>query len=356
MAKFVVTPELASTLKAIRVQNNVTAKSVAGYIGKSQSYMSKLEKGEIKNIDEDELTRLFKFIYKDNINGQESMETILENIYSTIEMRYTDEEINKQTWWDTYDTVRRNIPIPSILVDDIVNRMKSIGLSVDILCDRINANEGISPQVSNIDQFPFNEWKAFVTNHKVDFYFIKMKVEKDVIGKILSKEIDGTNYVTMLAIAYYLHKIEKFKEQVIISEEDNNNLNILARDYLNSFQFYSISEKYKLSRLAKSDEEREGLLSTFDRENFELVNNILVKFKIFSDLDIRRSNKCFTIFCDNLDWDLPFIMAVLNIRFSELEDVSYSNKKKMLNEIRDIVNKYKELPKEQRTLNDYDLT
>ena len=42
--------ELASTLKSIRIQYNVTAKSVAEYIGKSQSYISKLEKAEIKTI------------------------------------------------------------------------------------------------------------------------------------------------------------------------------------------------------------------------------------------------------------------------------------------------------------------
>ena len=40
MAKFDVTPELATTIKTVRIQNHITSKSVAEHIGKSQAYMS----------------------------------------------------------------------------------------------------------------------------------------------------------------------------------------------------------------------------------------------------------------------------------------------------------------------------
>lgn len=62
MARYDVTPELASIIKSTRIVNNVTAKSVAEHIGKSQSYISKLEKGGIKSIEENELISIFKFI------------------------------------------------------------------------------------------------------------------------------------------------------------------------------------------------------------------------------------------------------------------------------------------------------
>lgn len=353
MAKFNVTHELASTLKSIRIQNNVTAKSVAEFVGKSQSYISKLEKAEIKTIEEEELTKIFKFIYQGVENGQESLDSILEKVYNTIELRFSDEEIKSQTWWDTYDTVLRRIPIPTKLVDDIVSRMKAINLSSTTLCDRINANEAISPEVKNDDRYPFNEWQAYVRNHHVDFYFIKVKVEQEDINRILSKEIVGTNYLTMLAIAFYLHKIEKFGSQVVISGEENHNLNSVARDYLNRFKFYSISEKNKLSRLAKSKEEKEALVSSFDRENQELVNKIIFRYKIFSEIDIQRSNQVFEIIVENLNWDLSFMMAISNIKFSELKDISFTNKKNLLNEIRTLVKKYNDLPEDQRKMNDY---
>lgn len=354
MAKFEVTPELAATLKSLRIQNNVTAKSIAELIGKSASYISKLEKAEIKTIKESELTTIFNFIYCDVENGREITDSILKKIYNTIELRYTEEEIDRQSWWTTYDTVLRLIPVPADLIDDIVARMKAIGLTSNTLCERINANEGISPQVTNIDRYPFNEWKAFVKNHKPDFYFIKMKVDVNIINRILSKEVEDSNYVTMLAISYYLRKIERFGTEIVIPEEENKNLNIEARDYLNKFKFFSIEEKYKINKLAKSEEERESLISTFDQENRQLVNKILVDFKIFSDLDIRYSNKIFSILIANLKWDLPFMMAMSGVEFCELENISHSNKKNMLNEIRSIVKKYKEMPEEQRKLDSYD--
>ena len=158
----------------------------------------------------------------------------------------------------------------------------------------------------------------------------------------------------MLAISYYLRKIERFGTEIVIPEEENKNLNIEARDYLNKFKFFSIEEKYKINKLAKSEEERESLISTFDQENRQLVNKILVDFKIFSDLDIRYSNKIFSILIANLKWDLPFMMAMSGIEFCELENISHSNKKNMLNEIRSIVKKYKEMPEEQRKLDSYD--
>ena len=353
MAKFKVTHELASTLKSIRVQYNVTAKSVAECIGKSPSYISKLEKAEIKTIEEDELTNIFKFIYQGVDNGQESLDTILEKVYNTIEIRFTDEEIRSQTWWDTYDTVRRRIPIPAELVDDITTRMKAINLSSATLCSRINANEAISLDVKNDDRYPFNEWQAYVRNHHVDFYFIKVKIEQEYIDRLLNKEIAGTNYITMLAIAFYLHKIERFGKQVSITNEENTNLNTIARDYLNRFKFFSISEKNKLSRLAKSKEEKEALVSSFDRDNQELVNKILFCYKIFSDIDVQRSNKVFENIVNNLDWDLSFMMAISNLKFNELKDISYTNKKNLLNEIRALVKKYNELPENQRKMNDY---
>ena len=179
MAKFEVTPELANILKSSRVQNNITSKSIADHIGKSQSYVSRLEKADIKKIEEETLTDILEFIFQ---KSNHDLDAILEKIYSTMSLQLTDEEINRQLWWDNYDTVLRRIPIPSDLVDDIVSRMKTINLSVSDLCQRINANDGISPQVTNVDRYPFNKWQAYIKNHTIDFCFIKVKISEEKIN------------------------------------------------------------------------------------------------------------------------------------------------------------------------------
>jgi len=354
MAKYDVTPELAETIKSVRLQNHITSKSVAEHIGKSQSYMSKLEKGDIKTIHEEELTKIFRFIFGSDKGFQDFLNSALGRIFETLELRFTDQEIADQIWFDNYDTVLRLIPIPDELVDCLYARLQAIGLSIDALCARINANEGISPKVVNTDKYPFNEWQPFVVNHKIEFVFIKMRVSVSDITNILERKTRTANYVTVLAIAYYIIKTEKHGSIIQISEDDERAVMNEAYDLLSCYRFYSIAVKNKLNRQAHSHTERNELLSSFDRENILLVNEVLKYIKLISEIDIANTNKQLTSFVNNLKWDGGFMMRLISIPFADMENVSFTIKKQMLSEIYDIAMKYKELPAEQKRIETYD--
>lgn len=355
MAKFEVTPELAYTIRSVRTQKKITAKAIAEHIKKSQSYMSRLEKGEIRTIDEEDLSAILLFIFKQKDSVEPSLEAILDNIYSTLELQYSDSEIEQQLWLYNFDTVARKIPVPRDLTENLTIKMHNLGISIPELCRRINANEGILPDIENTDSYPFNEWQALVKNHKIDFCFIKMRVSEQDISEILDGTAISANYVSLLAISYYLHKIEQYGSQVLLSQEENLNISHLAVDYLNQYHFYSISEKNKLSKQAKSQDERERLISSFDRENQQLVTEILTAIHVFSELDIQRNNKVLKSIKDNLDWDLGFVFALAGMSFCELKSLSYSNKARLLSEINELIRKYKELPDEKKQIDCYDL-
>lgn len=354
MAKYNVTPELAEIIKAVRVQNHVTAKSVAEHIGKSQSYMSKLEKGDIKSIQEEELTKIFRFVFGSDKGFQEFLNSALGKIFETLELRFNDEEIAEQIWFDNYDTVLRLIPLPDELIDSFNDRLQSIRLSIDELCARINANEGISPKVVNTDQYPFNEWQPFVVDQKIDFTFIKMCVSVSDITNILEKKTRTANYVTVLAIAYYIIKTEKYGRATQINEDDERIVMREAQDCLSSHRFYSIAVKNRLSKQAHSNTERNELLSSFDRENIPLVNEMLKYIKILSEIDIANTNKQLANLVDNLRWDGGFMMRLLSIPFADMDNMSFTLKKQMLSEIQAVAVKFKELPAEQRRIETYD--
>lgn len=352
MAKYEVTPELAYTIRSVRTQKKITAKSIAEHIHKSQSYMSRLEKGDIKIIDEDDLSSILLFIFKEEYS-EPSLDTILDSIYSTLELQYSDSEIEQQLWFCNFDTVVRKIPIPRDMIEDISLRMVNLGISIADLCRRINANEGILPEVKNTDDYPFNEWQVLVNNHKIDFYFIKMQVSEQDISDILNGTATSANYVSLLAISYYLHKIEQYGSQILIPQDDNFRITNQAIDFLNQHHFYSISEKNKLSRQAKSQDERERLLSSFDRENRELVTSILTAIHVFSELDIQRNNRILRSINDNLDWDLGFMFALAGMSFRDLRHLSYSNKTKLLSDINELIQKYKEMPEQKKQIDYY---
>lgn len=354
MAKYYVTAELSDTLKAIRIQKHITAKAVAEHIGKSQSYISKLERGGIKSIEAEELTSIFQFIFQYDKPLDTLLDSSLETILGTLQVRYSDKEIREQVWFDNYDTVQRLIPIPPSMIEDLQNKMVNIGATIDYLCERINANEGIRPEIINTDSFPFNEWQPFVVDHKIEFIFIKMNVDVKHIKSIFAFEKTVANYITMLSIVYYLRKIERFGTQINISDEADKSLMEDAVLYLNEYKFYSIAEINRLQRKAKTEEEQNALLSSFDRKNAQLIGEILTAFHVFSELNVSKMNDYLDIFVKNLKWDSGLMMSIISMKFYELDDTSFTIKSTMLKELHATLSKYKNVPNDQKRIDVYD--
>lgn len=354
MAKYEVTPQLAETLRSTRTQHRVTAKSVAEHIGKSQAYLCRLEKGDIKSIKEEELTEIFKFIFGNEEDYRTFLDTSFGKILDNLQLEYSDEEIQNQLWFVNYDTVARRIPIPPNLADDLLDRLTKLNISIPELCNMINSNIGITPEVENSDQYPFNVWQAYVENHKIKFQFIKLKVEVQNITDILYKNKTEENYVIVQAIAYYLLRYEKQLTDCELSTTEEQTLSDEVVRYLTSFKFYSLAAKRQLNSSAKDDAEREKLLTSFEQENLRVVNNILDQFKFLSEIDIVSANDAFEKFNKNLSWDCGFMMRIISLDFEKTNDISFSNKKQMLFEIREILKKYIDLPKEYKSIESYD--
>lgn len=354
MAKYDVTQALADTIRTARLQNNISSKSVANHIGKSPSYLSKLEKGEIKTISEETLTQILSFIFGKSDNLPDFLNTSLGDILDTLVLRYTDDEINQQIWFSNYDTVMRRIPIPEELVNELNDKLTKLNITLEHLCSRINDNEDISPIIKDLDFYSFNEWHAYVKDHRIEFSFIKMKLNPEDIKAIFDKKITVTNYVTMLAITYYIIKIEQKGTIVQISDDEQKLLMKEAESLLSSFKFYSILERSRLSRQVNSISERIELLNTFDQDNYSLINDILHVFQILSDMDIVKTNKYLEEFYKNLKWDAGFTLKLISSPFYELDNISFTNKKTILNEIKKMEDTYKTMPEEKKTIESYD--
>ena len=73
--------ELGLQLKDFRNQFQVKAKDVATHIGKSAAYISKLEKGEIHQIDKEEFVKIVDFIS----NSESGYQLFCERIIGTMD-------------------------------------------------------------------------------------------------------------------------------------------------------------------------------------------------------------------------------------------------------------------------------
>ena len=103
----------------------------------------------------------------------------------------------------------------------------------------------------------------------------------------------------------------------------------------------------------ESKEEVLERLSSFDRDNIEILNDILSGFQFASEYNIKRTNEQLKSFSENMHWDLGFMLRIISMNFKDLERTSVSNKKNLIAEIEELIKKYSEIPDQQNIIESY---
>lgn len=346
MSRTIVTPELAETLRAIRLKNNISAKSLASHINKSPAYITKLEKCGLKSIDNKLIDEILKFIISDDLEG----EKIAEEIYSSLKLRYNKREIAEQLWFLNYDTVLRMIPVPSKLIDFFYDKIKGNKIEIPYLLSRINSNEALSEEEIKDESIEFNNWYSFKND---GVQSIKIKLDFNQVNEILNKTVTVAPYVVIFCILFYILKIEKFGDTVKISGKVNQDLMDETTNILNKFKFYSLVEKNNIIANAETEEQLKELLSSFDYENQEILSKILSEFKFASEVAVDITNKRLNEFESNLRWDIWFMLRIVSLDYKGLSETSTTLKKDFINEVDELIERYKTLPQKQKSIEIY---
>jgi len=348
MPRAIVTSELADVLRSIRLQNKIQSKALASYIGKSPAYISKLESGNIQTIDNRELYSILQFISCSENNPTE----LAERVYASLKFKYSKEEIDEQLWFTNYDTVDRQIPISESLIDDIKHRMEDNGITHQQLLDRINANEALSNEEIIDDSIICNQWYH---QSRLDgsAQSIKIKMTESQLEAILNRGIDVSPYVFVFCILFYILKVEKYNAQIQISDDEYKELMAKTTSLLNQHKFFSIAEKDALVSGKQSKDEIVDLLSAFDKDNIEIINDIISGFQFASEYNIKATNEQLKNFSKNMHWDLGFMLKIISMDFSTLEKTSVSNKRNLIAAVQQLLNEYGEIPDDQNKIETY---
>ena len=347
MPRATVTNELSEILRSMRQQNKIQAKNLAMHIGKSPAYISKLENGGIQSIDTGELYEILRYISQENRTSE-----LVEQIYKTLTVKYSNKEIEEQIWFTNYDTVECRLPVPEALRVDLNNRISSLGISRNYLISRINANETLSCEVISDISIPYNQW--FSTKRKGhNSQSIKISLSEKQLDDILDKIDYVESYVFVFSVLFYLIKIEKYQDTILLSDEQNGDLMKATTQILNSYKFLSIAEKNSLIAEKKNEKEVISLLSSFDEANIEIMNDILNGFNFATQHNIKSANEQLKNFSNNMHWDLGFMLKLISLEFNSLQDTSFSNKKNLLLEIQALITKYQNIPEEQNMIEEY---
>lgn len=348
MPRVDITKELSDFLRSMRTQNKVPAIELADKINKSPAYISRIENGTIKSIDSENLYALFKILIHENNDKK-----IAEGIYRSLRIKYKSEEIDKQLWFKNFDTVKCLIPIPDELIDSINNMINSLGIERKQLLFRINSNEALPEKDIINKSIPTNLWYISDFHGQRIKSSIKIEMTAQKLDAILDKVDKNSSYIYIMAIVYYLHKIDKYQERKSITDDENQELMNTVTVYLNKYNFYSVLEKENLLSRTKTQEEYRQILNSFDIENYELVCDILSEVKYVSDCNITYANEKLKAFSENMHWDLGFMLKIVSLNFQELFDLSVTEKTALINEIEMLIDKYLEKSRDRQQIEYY---
>lgn len=348
MAKVSVTKELAEKIKELRLINKVKAIDVAEHISKSSAYISRLENGDIKTVDYDELLKIFYFISKD----ENELEKFIDKL--TLELDY--DELDEQIWFMNFDTVERKIPVPSGLIDYINKKMIELDISIPQLVEYINKNEEIKDMISkhNLDlsKYKNNLWYPYEFNDEKTKAFIIMKLDETSVANVLEKKNDISNYVTILSIVYNLLRLE---QELItpLNEEVNNAIKKEVSSILKSYKFYTTKEKNMLIQAAVTQKELDSQLNEFDIKNRKIVNELIDHIRFLSDWNVKYTNEKLNSVNENFKWDSSFTLSIASLPYHKLNDISKSLRSNFLKDVVNLIEEYKNKPETEKTIEAY---
>ena len=237
-------------LKEFRTKYKVKGKDIAELLGKSPAYVSKLEKGQIQQIEKDELVKITNYITQSN----EGYYLFCEKIAETADAKELDHDI----WLMNFDLVDRKLPVPIELVKEIKQRMMELDITSEALATYINQNEDltfdfllehrIDPNaVEKNVWMPYQE--ADSVEHPHSIIFLEVKGER--IQSLIDGKIKKCEYMFPYAIMYHLLKWKYKKQGKALDDSLRDSCKIKAEEILLNYKFYSLSVQARCSEQSK---------------------------------------------------------------------------------------------------------
>ena len=310
------TPELGMALKNFRIENKTTAKSIIEEFGKASSYISKLEKGDIKKVDGEFLIQLCNFITGSK-NG-------LRQFLNKLAQNYTDYDNATKFTIMNIDDLLLDHNVPSKLVDEINSYLSSHNISVSLLTEKINSNEDIRNK-EDYDNLPENLW--FDKENDIDNAAIKFSLPTYYIEDFLNHKLITIHRVIAEGILYSLYKLG--------NKENKNDLHILALKKLESFHIFPARRVITVGQ-----DEVEKLFSNLEPDTAEALKNVIDNLKAVTTLTKQYGAKRIKQISGNFDTDPGFFFAYMSTDITELERQDKEKKNAFLKELKELIGKY----------------
>ena len=309
-------------------------------IGKSPSYLSKLEGGGVRTIERDMLKDMLVFIS----GGADFYDRALVDASVLLAAseggRFVD-----QAWFLQFDFIERPVVVPAGMSVDLAGGFSALGADAQTITDHINAN--LDSEVP--PSFPANQ--AISLEYGGSYRFlVRTEFEKTSVDEVISGTDTQTTYYVAYNVTRALFRMQRFAgADSKLPPEDAVSLLRATAEYLERWGLRSLGgfERYLFS--SEFVEYQLPLVNAQDGVAAR-VGAQLAEIAEHAALDAVGS---LSVFSDTLDWDPAFAMKLLGMPFSSLGAMSYSNKKELIDEIGQLLARYAALDELDRKIERY---
>lgn len=307
------TPDIGMALKNFRIENKITAKSITEKFDRASSYISKLEKGDIKKIDGDFLIELCNFI----TGSDDGLDIFL----SKLSQSYKDFTNESKTIIMNIDDLLYEYTVPSKMLDEINGYIKSHNISISAIVETINLNKDIADR-DNYNDLPLNIW--YSPNDDIDNAAIKMSVPLSYVEDLLSGKIVTIHRVIAEVILYAMYTCGNEKN---------------ARDVANDkLKLYHIIPRRSVITLTPDN--IENIFGGLEPDTSDALKDVIMQLRLITTVTKEYGSKRIKQICSNLGEDLGFCFAYMSLNLVELEQKDKEKKKEFLNELKSLIDKY----------------
>lgn len=332
--------ELGLQLKEFRNKYQVKAKDLAEFIEKSPAYISKLERGQIQQVDKNEFVKITNFIAK----SEEGYYLFCEKIAEAADAK----ELDNNLLLLNFDLLERRIPITEHLIEIVKQMMTKASVNAEELISYINQNEDLSQEFliehkldpNTIEKnvwHPYTEADSLDVSHSLIF----LNYSLESLTEFLEGNVKKCEYMFLYAVVYHLLKLLHKSEGMQYDDELINKCKIEAEEILLNEKFYSLSVKARLQEQSETEEEYKNLLNEFDVKNVEYIMDIVSIIRFLSEYDVSYTNDKLKAISDNLkNGDPSFALAFMAMSINKLNDLSPTIKREFLKEVSNLIEKY----------------
>lgn len=311
-----ITEEFGRALKTLRTANKVSGKAIADAIGKSQAYISKLERGGIKSINSEAFISYCNNSTKSDKGVQQFIKTVSDenkNLPLIAEVSLTN-----------IDDLLVFHKVPQELIKDISDYMAESNLSAIDVAKRVNENASIS-DLPYYNSLPENLW--YCAGDSYDDIVIRMHLSSEYVEKFLSGKIEHIHRVIAEAILYAMYSFSYGSQE--------------ARETANSKLVASRILRFRGQNVILANSQNvERIFGNLSPETADALTDIITGLKVISGLRHDTTGNGIRKIRSNFTNDPGFYYAIMSTDYSDLRDKSKDLKQEFLNEMRQLIQKY----------------